>query len=428
MHARLRSAFFLWALCLVALPAAAQPPADPAAAPVQADPTAPAAPPAAEASAPADPNAPVKVVLSAEAQVQISEADRARAEALQGEAEQFYSQGRYKEAIEKFRQAHEITQGIDLLYSIALSHQQLESWQECVAFMERYLDKAQPGPKRDRAENTIKSCDARIERDQLLTIESDPPSARVFIDDREKGVRGQTPFRTYLRPGQHTVWVELDGYELIEQTIEVQKKEPFRMNLALRAIQNVGYLFVDCTIKGATVFIDGKNIGLTPLREPLPYGAGRHQIVVDRDGYTRFDQHVSVEKGKVTRVDGYLVRTEFVGSWRSGTGWTANVLGLLAAGGGVAAWQFADKEYNDTDDYKKLAGYEKLGYAVGGGLVLIGTSLIIWDRNRDRIDDDHRNPDYEKPVKLPKDAAPIPVGALPMVLPGGAGFGVGGAW
>jgi hypothetical protein len=420
MHASLRPLLVGLLMCFVALPAGAQPPSDQ---------DVPAAPPVAPPAVPSEAaSAPVKVVFTPEAQVQLSEADRARADALQGEAEALYSQGRYKEAIDKFRQSHEISQDPNLFYSIALSHQQLEAWQECVAFMERYLDKATPGPKRDRAENTLKSCDARIERDQLLIIESDPPAARVFLDDREKGVRGQTPFRNYLRPGTHKVWIELDGYETVEQTIEVQKKEPFRMNVAMRVIQNLGYLFIDSTIKGATVFVDGKNIGLTPLREPLAYGAGRHQIVVDRDGYTRFDQHVSVEKGKVTRVDGYLVRTEFVSSWRSGTGWTFNVLGILAVGGGITAWQLADKEYNDTQDFKDLAFYEKLGYGLGGGLMVLGTSLIIWDRARDRIDDDHRNPDYQKPVKLPKDATPATLGAMPVLVPGGGGLGLGGVW
>ncbi|MCK6573749.1 PEGA domain-containing protein [Myxococcota bacterium] len=407
------------ALC-VATPALAQAPAPPAEdAPAAAPP--PAAPPAE-----ATPAGPPKVVLTAEAQVQLSEADRARAEKLQMEGEQLYGQGRYKEAIEKFRQAFEISADINLQYSIAISHQQLEAWQECVTYMERFLEKAGPGPKRDRAENTLKNCDARIERDQLLIIESDPPAARVFLDDRAKGVRGSTPFRNYVRPGTHKVWVELDGYEPIEQTIEVQIKEPFRMNLAMRGIQNMGWLHVDSNIKGATVFIDGKNIGLTPLREPLAYPAGRHQIVVDRDGYTRFDQHVSVEKGKVTRVDAATARTEFQSSWRSGIGWTANVLGLLSIAGGIVAWQFADLEFNDTQAFKDLAFYEKLGYGLGGGLMAAGTGLIIWDRVRDRIDDEHRNPDYGVPVKPPMGAPAPAIGLAP--APGGGvnvflGFG-----
>lgn len=420
----IRARVFWWVL-VVALCAAGPLFAQAPAAPTPAE-DAPPAPPADPAAA--TPAGPPKVVLSPEAQVQLSEADRARADKLQGEGDALYGQGRYKEAIEKFREAFEISADPNLQYSIGMSHSQLEAWQECVLYMQRFLDKAQPGPKRDRAENTLKNCDARIERDQLLIIESDPPAARVFLDDRTKGVRGSTPFRNYVRPGTHKVWVELDGYETIEQTIEVQIKEPFRMNLALRANQNVGWLHVDSPIKGATVFIDGKNIGLTPLREPLAYPAGRHQIVVDRDGYNRFDQHVSVEKGKVTRVDAATARTEFQGSWRSGLGWTANVIGLLSIAGGVVAWQFADREFNDTQDFKDLAFYEKLGYGLGGGLMAAGTGLIIWDRVRDRIDDEHRNPDYGKPVKPPV-GTPVPtVGLAPM--PGGGlfmslGFGFG---
>ena len=96
----------------------------------------------------------------------------------------------------------------------------------------------------------------------------------------------------------------------IEQTIEVQKKEPFRMNVSMRRIQNRGWLFVDSTIIDARVYINGKNVGLTPFQQPLPYEAKLHQIVVERDGYTRFTKQVMVTKGKVTKVDAYLVRTE----------------------------------------------------------------------------------------------------------------------
>lgn len=136
--------------------------------------------------APPPPAAPPKVVLTPEAEAQLSAADKERAKTLKREATLLFRDGRYKEAIEKFRQAHEITQDVDLLYSIAVSYQQLEAWQECVNFMERYLEKAPVGPKRDRAENTRTSCDARIERDQQLIIDTDPPGAKVYLDDRDK--------------------------------------------------------------------------------------------------------------------------------------------------------------------------------------------------------------------------------------------------
>ena len=354
--------------------------------PTEATPPAGESPPT-DSAAPADPAAVTG----------LSTGDQMRLDALWDEGDQLYGTGRYKEAIEKYLAAYEILPKSDLLYSVATAYQQLENWQDCVTYMDRFLADAKPGPKRDRAENSRKSCDARIVRDQLLNIDSDPPGAQVYVDDRERGVQGSTPYRNYVRPGAHVIWVELKGYEPIKQEIEVQVKQPFHINVAMRKRQNLGYLYVDSTIAGATVFIDGKKVGQTPFNEPLSYPAGRHQVVVTRDGYTRFDKHVSVQTGATRVVDAYLVQTIFVSTWRSSIGWTANVFGLLSVAAGVVFWQLADREFNDTKEFDRFAQYEKLGHGVGGGLLALGTGLIIWDRARDVVLDEHRNPTYGEP-------------------------------
>ncbi|MCA9527428.1 MAG: PEGA domain-containing protein [Myxococcales bacterium] len=363
------------------------------------------------------------VVLTPEAEAQLSAADQKRADQLKGEANVLFRDGRYKEAIEKFSRAFEISRDVELVYSIGVSYQNLEAWQECVSYMERYLEKAGVGPKRDRAENTRKSCEARIERDQELTIESTPAGAKVYIDDRARGVQGTTPFRNYVKPGSHRVWVELDGFEATDQTIEVQKATPFRMNVQLREVQNRGWLFVDSTVIDARVYIDGKNVGLTPFQAPLAYSAGSHQVVVERDGYTRYSSQIRVDKGRLARVDAHLVQTSAQSTWRSPLGWTMNVFGLLAIGGGVTAYFFAEEEFNDTDKFKDLALYEKLGYGVGGGLMAIGTSLLIWDAVRDVIADEDRNPKYGEPVKIQEGAAAEPTALRFGVSPGGVSLG-----
>jgi len=364
------------------------------------------------------------VVLTPEAQAEVSAADQKRADDLKNEANILFRDGRYKEAIEKFQRAFEIVRDGELLYNIGVSYQNLEAWQECVSFMERYLEKASVGPKRDRAENTRKSCEARIERDQELTIESTPTGARIFIDDRARGVQGTTPFRNYVKPGSHRVWVELDGYEPTDQTIEVQKATPFRMNVQLSQVQNRGWLFVDATVIDARVYIDGKNVGLTPFQAPLAYGAGPHQIVVEREGYTRYASQIKVEKGRLARVDAHLVQTSANSTWRSPLGWTLNVVGFLAIAGGVTAYFFAEEEFNDTDQFKQLALYEKLGYGVGGGLMAVGTGLLIWDSVRDVIAEEHRNPKYGEPVKLQEGVSDEPPTAVRFGAgPGGISFG-----
>jgi hypothetical protein len=381
---------------------------------------APASAPAPTSEAAPAEGTPARVVLTPEAQQQLSAADRERASRLEQEANQLYGEGRYKEAIEKYRLSHEITGDPNLLYSIAVAYQQLEAWQECVSNMEKYLEKAPPGPKRDRAENTMKSCDARIVQDQRFTIESDPSGASVFLDTRERSM-GSTPVTTFVRPGKHTIWVELPGYEPVQQDVEVQTKEPFRLALTLQRIQNVGWLYVDCNIIDATVFIDGKNVGLTPFKEPLAYPAGRHQVVVDRDGFTRFDQHVGVDKGKIATVDAKMVPRFTPSTWRSPVGWTANVLGALSIAGGIVFWQLADKEYNDTQKFKDYAFYEKLGYGVGGGLLAVGTGLIIWDAVRDEVPAEQRNPSYGEPAKVPATAS---IRVVPLLGARSIGFGV----
>jgi len=212
----------------------------------------------------------------------------------------------------------------------------------------------------------------------------------------------------------------------VTQEIEVQKKEPFRLNVRLERFKNSGWIYVDSSVIDARVYVDGKNVGLTPFQEPLPYNAGAHQIVVERDGYNRFARHVTVKKGQVTTVDAYVTRTEHLNSWRTPIGWTMNIFGILAIGGGVTAYLFNDVidggKFNDTDQFKELALYEKVGYGVGGGLLALGTSFIIWDKVRDVIDDEHRNPRYGDPVKLPQTAGIPRIGVSPRGLSLGFSF------
>ncbi|MGK0360456.1 MAG: hypothetical protein ACI9U2_002769 [Bradymonadia bacterium] len=348
----------------------------------------------------------------------LSPADKKRALELKSEGSKLYAQGRYKEAIDKFSRAFAINLNIDLHYNIGVSYEQLEAWQECVSFLDRYIAKAPISPKKDRAANKRKSCEARLQTDQTIMIASTPKGATIYIDDKSTGVKGATPYTGTLPPGQHQVWIELDGHEPVSQTIDVQQGAPFSLNLQLRKFANQGWLFVDASIIDAQVYIDGKNVGLTPFEAPLPSEAGVHQVVVQRDGFTRFSTQVTVVKGRLSRVDAYVSQTETTNTWRTSLGWTLEVVGFLAVAGGVTAFFFAEEEFNDTDKFKDLALYEKIGYGAGGGLMVIGTALLIWDAARDVIAEKDRNKKYGEPVKIGTPTA-FRFGAGPT----GVGFG-----
>jgi len=366
------------------------------------------------------PDAP-QVVLTPQAEADRDKADKAKSAELVKEARRMYSSGRYEQAIAKFEEAYRISKDAQILYSMAVSHQQLRDWETCVSVMEEFIAKTPPGPDPilDRARNTRDLCEARIESDQALSITTLPAGARVYVGNRNAGVKGQTPLTMTLRPGKHRVWIELDGYAPVMQDIEVQKREPFTLTVTLTERQDQGWLFVDATVKGAKVFVDGQQIGETPFGGPRQLDVGVHQVTVEREGYTRINASSLVEQGQLATVDAYMTQTDTDSGWRSNLGGAAVGLGALAVAGGVVAMVFANDEFNDTDEFETLAGWERLGYGVGGGLMAVGISLIVWDLSRDVIDPAHKNPAYGRPVQRP---AAAPTTRL-MVGPGGLGLG-----
>ena len=62
-----------------------------------------------------------------------------------------------------------------------------------------------------------------------------------------------------------------------------------------------GAIDVDSRPRGARVFIDGRYIGVTPLRWP-DAAAGAHQVVLEHAGYTRTTIPVTVRQGEPARV------------------------------------------------------------------------------------------------------------------------------
>ncbi len=368
------------------------------------------------------PEAP-KVVLTPQAEADRAAAAKAKAGELVKEARRLYSSGLYEQAIAKFSEAYALSKDPQILYSMAVSHQQLRNWEQCVEVMEDFIAKTPPGPDPtlDRARNTRDLCEARIESDQELSITTTPPGANVWVDNKNTGVKGQTPFKMTLRPGKHRIWIELDGFEPVMQDIEVQKREPFNMVVPLKERQDTGWLYVDATVKGATVFVDGQKLAETPFGTPRRIPVGTRTVTVERPGYSRITASPLIEQGQLAMVDAYMVQTDTDSSWRTNLGVTSIVLGGLAIGGGVVAMTFANDEYNDTDEFDTLAGLEKLGYGVGGGLMAVGISLLVWDLSRDVIDPADKNPAYGRPV-------PRPTGPTTRLMVGPGGLGLGGTF
>ncbi len=114
-----------------------------------------------------------------------------------------------------------------------------------------------------------------------LVIDSDPPGARVMVDD--KPLPGRTLTSVEVEPGaSHRVAVELDGYEVWLDDVAANPGE--RIRVVASMVAQHASLRVVTRPPGALVTLDGEAIGTTPLnRGDLRPGAGRTLVVSKAD-------------------------------------------------------------------------------------------------------------------------------------------------
>ncbi len=141
-----------------------------------------------------------------------------------------------------------------------------------------------------------------------VKIESAPPGATIYIDRKELGAVGVTPWQGKMKNGDYLIIVELDGYQLAQKNQKVartrkvqsvfipliKKVDPPRIDIRADADQNVF---------GATVYLDGQSQGSAPVL--LTTTAGRHLVELKREGFDNFQTWVEVkdnEKANLTPV------------------------------------------------------------------------------------------------------------------------------
>jgi formylglycine-generating enzyme required for sulfatase activity len=129
--------------------------------------------------------------------------------------------------------------------------------------------------------------EVRYELKRVITrvlFETEPPGANVLVGGAKIGV---TPVAADIEGGLHTATFALEGYH--EQTsafeiVDTKPVDPLRATLRRLA---AGQLDVDCEVKGAEVFIDGKSAGRAPvLARALESGAHRVRVLGSERAFT----------------------------------------------------------------------------------------------------------------------------------------------
>jgi hypothetical protein len=129
-------------------------------------------------------------------------------------------------------------------------------------------------------------------------------NAEIVVD----GVsRGNAPLDVSgLAPGSHIFTARAKGYADKDQSVDVKAGEQkvIKIDLAPGVSGPAGTLQVNAPAQGATVFVDGQTVGQTPWASRV--SAGDHSVVVDKEGFARYEQKVTVAEGGTIAVTAEL--------------------------------------------------------------------------------------------------------------------------
>ncbi|HEX3477310.1 MAG TPA: PEGA domain-containing protein [Kofleriaceae bacterium] len=129
-------------------------------------------------------------------------------------------------------------------------------------------------------------------RTSKVTIETDPPGAKVYFNVKEDGEVCTTPCTVDAPIGETPIIIEAENRRAIIENLVVPRKtaRPLRVSFKLRPAY--GALVIEGS-DGATIKIDERAQGTAPGRFDIL--AGAHHVVLERDGKKLYDEFVEVE-------------------------------------------------------------------------------------------------------------------------------------
>jgi hypothetical protein len=134
-----------------------------------------------------------------------------------------------------------------------------------------------------------------------VEIVSNVPGADVFIDRKDIGAIGKTPFTGHLKPGKHTVFLERIGFKPVQQEIDILPGTATQHMIKLDKSDNGWINVAGRGAYGAKVSIDNKPACAAPCRSEVTPGV--HRVVVQKGGYEDYEAELRVDQGAETAVE-----------------------------------------------------------------------------------------------------------------------------
>lgn len=242
----------------------------------------------------------------------------------------------------------------------------------------------------------LRKARARVE------IKSDPPGAEVTLAGRGAG---STPLvLPDVEAGSYEVELRKKGFVTERRALRVSAARPSEA-LSV-SLQRAGTIRVASRPEGATVLIDGKAIGKSPLAVPVTPGG--HRVMVELKDRVPALRVVRAIVDETTEVAVKLELTEEAKQWvlegklkvedddlprrKRSKAWLATLVTstLLVAGAEAMAVAFtikANQHYQDTPPFNDDRKLVVTGHALAGGLAAVAVTSLVFYLRSGRIPD-----------------------------------------
>jgi tetratricopeptide (TPR) repeat protein len=131
-----------------------------------------------------------------------------------------YKEGRFREAIDLFLEADELSPSAALSFNIAAAYEKIAQPASALRWYRDYLRRAPDAADRSQVEALVTGFEQGLAKDgkQQLTVTSAPPGAALTVDGSAVGI---TPWTGEIAPGSHRLDFRLSGREPASRALEL---------------------------------------------------------------------------------------------------------------------------------------------------------------------------------------------------------------
>lgn len=130
-----------------------------------------------------------------------------------------------------------------------------------------------------------------------VTVVTIPEGANIRVDGNEVG---KAPLELELLPGSHELEVSADGYKTWRTQLDIEPNKAEALD-NIQLLPADGTLVLNTNPAGATVTVEGRYVGKTPLKVPLSPDSTK-EVLISKAGYEKLTRKVNIASAKIEQL------------------------------------------------------------------------------------------------------------------------------